>query len=127
MWCLKCDNIYIHESDLFRHCKTTGHTFPSNNKTQPDKQFSKCEICQKWIMSKEYHFEKYHSEKAKSFSCNYENCGKGETHYINIKECIIMNITETFQPYMIHSNKKINCSVLIVVRSLQQSLKLKIT
>ena len=73
--CLKCGKIYQNESDLYRHCRTTGHTFPKNDKTQPDKRFSKCEICHKWIMDKKYHFEKYHSEKAKSFSCKYDNCG----------------------------------------------------
>ena len=72
--CQICGKIYKNESHLYRHCNITGHTFPNNDKTQPDKRFTKCEICHKWIMDKAYHFEKYHSEKAKTFSCEYENC-----------------------------------------------------
>ena len=43
----QCGKVYKNESDLFKHCRITGHTPPKNDKIQPDKRFTQCEICHK--------------------------------------------------------------------------------
>ena len=72
--CPQCGKAYKHKNHLSRHCYLNGHTFPSNNEVKPHPHSIKCHICNKWILDKEHHIKKYHSENSTTFLCDYENC-----------------------------------------------------
>ena len=47
--CHTCQAVYLNKKHLIRHCMTEGHEFPKGD--PPPKNFTKCKICNKTIMS----------------------------------------------------------------------------
>ena len=69
--CPECNNVYKNSSDLDKHCKMTGHEYQIRDTKKPHPKFELCDICHKWIGRKDHHMRKYHSDKSRSFSCDY--------------------------------------------------------
>ena len=71
--CPDCSKIYTNLSDLDRHCQINGHDYLIRDAKKSNPKFIKCKICHKWVGRMEYHMKKYHSDKSKTFSCDYCN------------------------------------------------------
>ena len=70
--CPECNKEYKNKSDLNRHCRIKGHTYPEVDVLELPKDFLKCTVCKKKVhkYTMNDHMKQYHAKGSQIIKCH---------------------------------------------------------